>query len=382
MISIRNKKDCCGCTACYSICPKHCISMQEDEEGFLYPKVDISKCVNCNLCESVCPLINYKANDINTNIYAVKNKNLDVVSKSASGGMFSVLSDYVILREGVVCGVVYDDHFEVLHDLAYTKAESERFRSSKYVQSDLRNIFVKIKDILSSGKYVLFSGTPCQVAGLKSFLWKGYDNLLTCDIICHSVSSPKIFQNFMCYAQHKKKIKGINMRWKGYGWNRSTMRIDYDDGSYIAGKSYAKLWYDITFSGLVSRPSCYDCKFCNFNRQGDITIGDFWGVEKVYPDFYDKNGVSLVMVNTLKGEKVFQKIQDKINFIPSNKECCIQPRLKTPARINPKRDKFWNDYYNQSFGNVVNKYWHFSIVSKILFFVERGIKFLLRKLKL
>ena len=375
MIRIRNKSDCCGCSTCVNICPKRCIDFVEDEEGFLYPRVNLKICNNCKLCEKVCPVIvsrniSKKASPI---VFAAKHRDMEILRKSSSGGMFHVFASWVIDQGGIVYGARYDEDFRIIHSGAKTKDEFLKFCGSKYVQSDLGNTFVEIKKQLVNGQMVLFTGMPCQVAGLKLFLRKEYKNLYTVDLICHGVASPKVFADYILHVQQKKQLSGINMRWKG-NWERSVMKLYYTDGSNKVDMT----WRVLYGKALVKRPACDQCEFTHFNRMGDVSIADYWGIQKVHPEFYDPRGVSLLLVNSSKGEILLEGIRNKVDLLLSDKDKCLQPRLSCPSKRSPYRDQFWKDYSVMDFQSLVKKY--YSHTDRVIFFCKKIAKSLVNKL--
>ena len=292
MIKITDKTKCCGCGACAQICPRNAIAMQADNEGFLYPTVDESKCIKCGLCLKSCPILNNKKQQITPEVYVAKNKNIEEQKQSSSGGMFSVLANYVLEQKGIVFGAAFDRNWKVEHCFINKKEDLDKLRRSKYVQSNTLETFREAKKFLESGKHVLYTGTPCQIAGLKSFLSKDYDNLLTVDIICHSTPSPKVWQDFLAQNYDTSKLIKIDFRDKKDGWNKSELRFYFKDRKdYIANKQPA-LFVKGFIAGLFSRPSCYNCYFKYFNRFSDFTIGDAWGYDHYAPEMFDKNGFS------------------------------------------------------------------------------------------
>jgi coenzyme F420-reducing hydrogenase beta subunit len=383
MITLYTKKEnCSGCTACMNICSKNAISMQVDEEGFLYPHINNELCVECGLCTRICPF----HDDYSTNenfdtplVYAVKHKSDDVRLSSSSGGMFTAISDYVLDENGVIYGVDFDENFVVCHKRATTVNERDKFKGSKYVQSDLNQIFKAVKDDLILNRYVLFTGTPCQTAGLYSYLNNKVNTkkLFMCDIVCHGTPSPKIWREYINFmtAKHKKKISQYHFRYK---WRGINVLMKFNDGSSIHNKNDLLTFINLFFSHVVLRPSCHNCKFTNFHRPSDITIADFWGIEKCKPEFEDNKGVSLVLLNTPKGQRLFDEIKRELVYEVSNAKDCPHPNLQHPSVASPKREEFWNDYYKYGFVYVIKKYVDYGLVaqSKIL------VKKILRKMKL
>jgi len=363
------KVNCSGCTACLNICPQECIEMIADEEGFFYPQIDEKKCTNCNLCRKICPFeekgYNIEKNLEIPKVYAIKHKNDEIRMASSSGGVFTSISDFVLKENGVIIGAAFDNNFKVCHQEAFDKKDRDRFRGSKYVQSDLGDIFVKVKKHLDD-KMVLFSGTPCQVAGLKSFLKVEYDNLITCDMVCHGVPSPKVFKDYISFMENtlSDKTTDINFRDKITGWHKFSFTHTYENRKI--SKVFNRNPFCFMFSNhLIIRPSCHNCVFTNFTRPSDITIADYWGIGKFKPDFDDNKGVSLAILNTNKGELLFEKIRSDFDVQLSNLADCIQPNLKEPTKPSPKRSMFWNDYYNRGFEYVAKKYAGYGFINNI-----------------
>mgnify|MGYP005883298997 FL=1 len=352
------KEDCCGCTACVNICPVKAISMVPDEEGFLYPVIDEEKCIHCNMCRKTCDFV--KKHDWQSmkqpRAYAAKMKSDKERAASQSGGMFAVLSEVVLDRGGVVYGAGFDSNFDVVHKRAVTKEERDAMRGSKYVQSSMGNNFEKVITDLRAGKYVLFSGTHCQCAGLRSLLEMKRiktNKLFLVDIICHGVPSPKVykaFRNFMM-DKHKGKLEGFKFRNKKFGWDY------YVESTYINGKEYDTTLYGALFgSDNALRKSCYQCPYKNTKQLSDITIGDFWGIEKWASDFDDGMGISLSLIHTEKGEKLFSLIQNAITIRESTIQDCIQPCLQKPMDRPATRDQFWRDFQQKPFTYILTHY--------------------------
>lgn len=323
MISIRDKHKCCGCSACIEICPKKCISFNEDEEGFLYPLVDLLTCIDCKLCEKVCPIINQKESTTPIKVFACKNKDEETRKSSSSGGIFSLLAEKVINNNGVVFGASFDDKWQVKHVYAETIEQLSALRMSKYVQSRMEDNFYKVKAFLKEGRQVLFVGTPCQIAGLNNYLKRKYDNLLTIDVICHGVPSPMVWKNYLNIIKYNRdftqkkdssssmstesQIIALSFRDKRLGWKKYSFSVVLrDDQKQTISLSHVLFedTYMRSFLGdLNLRPSCYQCCAKNGKSNSDITLADYWGIENKYPDFDDDNGVSLMIVHTKKGFK-------------------------------------------------------------------------------
>ena len=354
MIQIVDPKDCCGCTACASICAHDAIKMGPDTLGFLFPKVDTTICVECGLCEQVCAFNdNYDIADNfqQPKVYGARHKNIGEVETSRSGAVFIAISDRILESGGVVYGAGFSDHFRVVHKRAATKEERNEFKGSKYVQSDLVGVFRQIKKDLKDGLTVLFSGTPCQTAGLSSYLGKSLrNNLFLVDIICHGVPGPYLWRDYIRYLEKKQEdeIVEVNFRDKQeFGWHahHETFRFKSDD---------KKKWFPNGFyKSIMFRQSCGNCHFCNTKRPSDITIGDFWGWDKLNSNInIDKKGLNLLLINTDKGKDMFYSVQEKLNVIAVNSDIYMQPNLVAPTRIHKKRNKFEQDYQNRGFEYV------------------------------
>ena len=358
MKKITDRTKCCGCNACTNICPKDAITMQENKNGFLYPIINQKNCINCNLCKSVCPILNKKKEDKRIVAYACYNNNLEERINSSSGGIFILIAKEIIRKNGVVFGASFDNNFDVIHSYAENEKDLRKFMGSKYTQSAIGISFKKVKFFLDNGRYVLFSGTPCQIAGLKSYLKKEYDKLYTQDIICHGVPSPKVWRKYLEYQKdiNKENIKNISFRNKEQGWPLYRMKISFDTTAYSREASN-DLYMKAFLSNLCLRDSCYDCKFKKNNRNSDITLADYWGIEKVHPYFFDENGISLVIINSKKGNKIFDSVKNNMKYIETNIEKAIEynPSFINSVKMNKNQKKFMKiiDYYD--FDKAVNK---------------------------
>lgn len=333
MIEIRKKKNCCGCSACEQRCPHHCIVLREDSEGFLYPHVYKERCTSCGICEKVCPVQNRAAAHSPLKVYAAKNKNKQELLSSSSGGLFVIFAKKIIKEGGVVFGAKFDESWNVVH--AYTEKEEgiRAFMGSKYVQSQIGSAFSDAKGFLQSGRKVLFSGTPCQIAGLNGYLGHRYDNLLTIDVICHGVPSPMVWKHYLneivrkvCHDENSvssplilnssgrdalfERITSISFRDKRTDWKKFSFALslakDLSEGkqnSVSLSHTFSEDNYMRLFlSNVILRPSCYHCPSKEGKSNSDITIADFWGIERVHANFDDERGVGLLLVNTEKGQ--------------------------------------------------------------------------------
>lgn len=358
MIQINNPADCCGCTACASICAHDAITMKPDALGFLYPEVDKDKCVDCGLCEKVCAFNDHYDTSLNLEkplAYGARHKDMNEVETSRSGAAFIAISDYILEQGGVVYGAGYTDHFRVVHKRAATKEERDEFKGSKYVQSDMTGVFRQVKKDLRDGLTVLFSGTPCQTSGLNSYVGKRLrENLFLVDIVCHGVPSPYMWRDYIAYLEKKQgsPIVWVNFRDKQkYGWAAHHETFKFKNGG---GKmSFTYLFY----KHIMFRKSCGNCHFTNIKRPSDITIADFWGWENTDSAFNaDNKGVSLVLLNTEKGRKLFDAVQDRMNTIPAELDKCLQPNMQHPSEMHPLSDNFFSDYSQKGFKYVMWKY--------------------------
>ena len=344
-------------------------------KAFYNPVIDKNLCINCSLCEKVC---NFKKH-INSSpekteplkVYAFKHKCEDIRKASMSGVAFTAFSDEILKNGGVVYGCTLNDIFTAVHIRAETNTDRNLMRGSKYVQSCMGDIFKKVKIDLESGKNVLFSGTACQIDGLKGYLRKDYKNLILLDIVCFGVPSPIVWRKYLDYCSKKYgKIKIAIFRDKAnFGWKSNVSTIINENGKMFHNKVYARL-----FSGkLALRPSCYECPYKAINRFSDITIGDYWGIDNNYSDFNDNKGVSLVILNNKKGIEFFENIKDQVNFIETSIDNCMQPMLKgnfeKPA--SKMREQFWNDLINLPFYKIIKKYTKKNIKQKIKSLITR-----------
>lgn len=305
---LENMDQCYGCGACYNVCPESAINMLPDEGGFLYPSINQMKCSDCGLCKTVCPVTKETgASDVEPECYAVMGAD-QLRMKSSSGGAFSLLASSFISSGGYVCGAAFsNDYQEVEHIIIAEEEDLCKLRKSKYVQSDTKDIYKRIKDLLQGGTPVLFSGCPCQVAGLKSYLGTEYDNLTTIDLICHGVPSPKAWKHFLTETSGGAKVQEVDFRDKTFGWNAS-LRIACSNQIDYLQKGNSSKWLNGFLGNIMNRKSCGDCPFPYHKRIGDITLGDFWGIGKYAKDFDDNIGTSLVLLNSRKGKQLFRTV--------------------------------------------------------------------------
>jgi len=360
MIKINSKKECCGCAACYNICPNQSINMDMDEEGFLYPKVNEDKCIDCGLCEKVCPMININTYDIKPDAYACKSKDVDIRFKSSSGGVFSVIADYVLENNGLVYGAGFNDEFELVHMMIDNKKDLQKLRGAKYVQSDINESFKKVKEYLKQKRLVLFSGTPCQIAGLNNYLNKYYTNLILLDIVCHGVPSPGVFKSYLDNMKSifEGDIEHINFRAKEL--SIQALKIKFNNNQVYLKNPSEDLYYKAFSSNLILRSSCHNCKANNFRSGSDINIADYWGASTKFSDYDEKEGVSLVITKTKKGKELFNLLYDKFEVVESELEHAIKhnPNIIKSCSVHSNRDKFFNEYKKNitPINNIMMKY--------------------------
>lgn len=345
MIKIVYKHQCCGCNACVQRCPKQCIKMQEDNEGFLYPNVDESTCIGCGLCETVCPCINLKEPKRPLKVLAAKNNKEYQRLRSSSGGIFVLLAEKMIHEGGVVFGARFDDKWEVFHDYTETIADIEPFMRSKYMQSRIEDSYKKAESFLKLGRKVLFIGSPCQIAGLKLYLRIDYDNLLSVDIVCHGVPSPGIWRQYLSEEYGDvTNLKFVSFREKqlsGFTWENYGVKI----ADTLSSKSmfYKENPFMKAFNNeLISRPSCFNCPAKDGKSGSDLALADFWGIDNVAPEFNDDKGVSLLIVHTNKGREFITDLD--IQCIESNYETvCQYNKSYCSSAIEKQKDrsKFW-----------------------------------------
>lgn len=354
MIDILKKESCCACGACVNICPKSSIVMVEDNEGFLYPKVNKETCVGCSLCENVCPILNQHTINEPKQFLAAKNKDKEIQYQSTSGGVFSLISQQVIKEGGIVFGAIFDDKWEVRHDYIEKEQDLNLLRGSKYIQSRTEDSFNKVEKFLNQGILVLYSGTPCQISGLRNYLRKEYGNLLTIDIVCHGVPSPKVWRKYLVEVSKKDRIKSVAFRDKTSGWGRSSVVIDMENNK-LSEVMYVNTFVRGFLKNLYLRPSCYDCKFKSFNSGSDITLADYWGIEKFYKEFYDRNGVGLVMVNTDRGKQYLDLT--KIDYIETTLSQAIayNSAIVTSVRPHRKREYFFDNLDKKKTNKLIKK---------------------------
>lgn len=382
MINIIDKSKCCGCNACAQRCPKQCISLHEDSEGFLYPKVNQSACIDCGLCEKVCPVLHQNEPRKPLHVYAAINKNEKIRRESSSGGIFTALAEKIIKNGGVVFGARFDENWEVKHDYTETIEGLSALRGSKYVQSRMEDNYQKAETFLKEDRKVLFSGTPCQIAALKRFLQKEYDNLLTVDFICHGVPSPKVWRMYLkdtcgkileesgkntvfsafTSGEVNSCIEAISFRNKNLGWKKYSFFLklnpDYIKGEKNTAGLFEPLNSNSYLRGFIRniflRPSCHQCPAKCFKSQSDITLGDFWGCNIFYPDLDDDKGVSLVFTHNNK----YPSYNLHIKQLETTLEKAINqnPAIVKSCKVRKNRQLFMDKLEKYELTYLIDKY--------------------------
>jgi len=361
-ILILEEKLCTGCGACYNICPTNAIKMEYNNEGFLYPIIDKKKCINCGKCAKACPQINnkttYQRGGGKKFCYAMM-ANDEIRKKSSSGGIFTLLTKSIINDGGYIAGAIFEEDFKsVKHIITNSITELEKLKKSKYLQSDTNTTYKETKKLLDENKIILYTGTPCQIAGLKSFLNKDYKNLYTIDILCHGVPSPKVWEKYLNETFKNKKIIKADFRNKKTEWGKALLlKIVFNDNSDFQEQSNKNIYYKAFLQNLILRKSCATCKYTNTSRPADITLGDFWGIEKYNKKFQDKKGTSLVLINNQKGEFLINKIKKDLILnkkVPIKYAIKGNPVLKTPCTTHQEREAFFRNIDNKNITQNIN----------------------------
>lgn len=397
--SVVDTKKCMGCHACGNCCPVNCIEFRPDKEGFLFPNIDNSKCINCGLCMKSCPIkTNFIFIDqlIEPMVYAAKLKDNHAIKLSSSGGMFTAIVNYVLKQGGTVFGCVFDKNHKAKHIGAKDWKTIAMMRGSKYVQSDTGNTYSQVKELLKKDEYVLYTGTPCQIAGLKTLLNKSYDKLLTVDLICHGVPSPVLFSIYLGWLEqkHKGTIKEYQFRNKEkYGWGTFSKIVistaQKEKTIFVPGTADA--YYSPFLLAQNYRECCYSCKYANMHREGDLTIADYWGIARFHPEFVKdtREGVSLVLINTEKAYIMLQNLKTDLDMIPSKMEWAITENgnLKQPAQRPTARENFYAQIQTIGFDKYAKtfyksrKYFKAKLKSIVPYQLKKVLKYIIYFIK-
>lgn len=364
MLYQNEKEKCVGCTACASVCPVKAIVMKPDEEGFLYPNVDEECCIHCGQCEKVCPVMNpAKKPEGKRRTFLVRTKDADILKQSTSGGFATPLAQWVLKNGGSVCAAAYDEEFRVVHRLfTGENADISSIRGSKYVQSDLGSSFQIVQSLLKDEKTVLFVGTPCQVAGLKGFLKKEYEKLITVDLVCHGVPSPKLWEKYRQYQQERfgAPIQSVSFRNKTYGYHSGTMKMTFANGKeyYASGRVDGML--KAFYSDVSSRPSCYACPMKGLERCSDFTIMEGWHASVLVPGLKDDDrGYTSVVVQSVKGLKALERLQDVYDCYEVDTQKAVELdgiMVENCAKSHPKRHDFYKELDKEPFPVHIQKF--------------------------
>lgn len=386
MIKIEKKEECCGCGACKSVCNHNAISFEIDNEGFWYPHVNLDKCVDCKLCESVCPFIGKNKSKLKqSKVYAAKCLNIEQQKNSSSGGVFPCIAQYILEIGGVVFGTVYDGPI-VKHSYIDKLEDLYKICGSKYVQSDNFSSFKNVRSFLKAGKTVLYSGTPCQCLALRKYLKKEYERLYIVDIVCHGVPSPLVWNHYLNDVSRKnnddiKNISFIKFKYKDgkkYLWSHPGFIIKWKNGTCFETYSNVTGYENGYLSNLFVRPSCHTCKVKKISSESDMTIGDFWGCERIIPEFNDPNGVSVVFTNTEKGILLLSLINKKLKLakVSIAEATKYNFRIKQSSCPHPNRIRFFHalNKSNASIDEIVEENINLNLFQKIVFKLQNVIK--------
>ena len=366
---------CCGCLACEATCPKKAISMVENEKGFIMPQIDEAKCVNCGLCVRVCDF--KKTHNADSNMrkaFSIVIKDKAILKNSTSGGAFTAFSDVILADSGYVVGAVMEDDFTIHHIAVCDKNGRDRMRGSKYVQSNTYDIFGQVEKLLINGKKVLFTGTPCQCAALKSYLGRDDDNLVVLDFLCHGVPNNKMFKEHIEYLNSYYKIPsiGFSFRNKTYGWDSYNNNNNLSNGK-TKTRWINQIFYNFFISNLSLRPACHHCPYRSLHRPSDITIADFWGIEKL-TQRKNCEGVSLVLTHTEKGKRMMKRIDESCEVVEYPFEKVAYRIALLPSKPNLKSDAFWKTYQEEGYIGIARKYFSNSFKNRVRFEVRKIAK--------
>ena len=380
-ILAQTKDDCCGCKACASVCPQNAITFLPDEYGFEYPRIDAEKCIECGQCVKACDF--KKSGDKGVAMhkplegYAARHIEKDVYATSTSGGVFTALAEWVLERDGYVYGCVYDEDMRPIHIEANNIEKVASMRGSKYVQSDVGSIYQRVKQRLNEGKRVLFTGAPCQVAGLYAYLGNmDRERLLTVDIVCHGIPSPLVFQKYMDYLGDKyhKKVNRFQFRNKMHGWERPTIVVGFEDGSAKHWSIVKDLYYEAFGHSLLQRPSCFQCKYATGNRVGDITIGDFWGWKKANLQMSAKEGVNCCLLNTEKSKEVFSQLHLNTNKVTVDSIIRGNYHLRARSKMRPEWKVVMDTIVNDGFARYAVRFRKTHLITMAKAYIKRIVK--------
>lgn len=364
---LEKKSDCSGCHACYNACPKNCISMDSDSEGFWYPTVNLDECVHCNMCQKVCPAVNENKTSNKPVAYIGFNNNSLARKNSSSGGIFTAIANEMLNMNATIYGAAFNDEYDVEHIGVDNTDGLEKLRTSKYVQSKIGNTYMETKAKLDNSEYVFYTGTPCQIEGLKAYLGKDYEKLYTQDIICHGVPSPNIWNEYVKYMSKGNDIKSISFRDKKFGWHYFSMRITTDKSNYVK-RLDQDVFIRLFLDNIILRPSCYDCKFKKEIRISDFTIADCWRPAKVKSQLKDDDkGLSMMFVNSEKGKELFEILKTDLTYQEIDYSLAIasQSAATESVKMPEKRQIFFDSVERSGFAFVSTNWYGQNPVSNI-----------------
>ncbi|MBR3811550.1 MAG: Coenzyme F420 hydrogenase/dehydrogenase, beta subunit C-terminal domain [Agathobacter sp.] len=381
MIQLPSKENCCGCLGCEAVCPKGAIKSIKDEDGFIYPSVDAQLCVDCGLCMKKCSFIkkNGRESEVDT-VWAYRIADKEILADSTSGGAFTALSDMVLADGGVIAACIMDENFNALHILASDKTTRDRMRRSKYVQSNTEGIFQQVKQELESGKTVLFIGTPCQTAQMDVYAGVYRDKLITCDFLCHGVPNNDFFKAHIAWLEkiYGKKTTGYLFRGKKYGWNHMIQEVVFE-GKKVRSDKKVQAYSRFFYAGVSLRPSCYNCRYRSTERSSDLTIADFWGIDKMLGKT-DNRGYSMIAANTAKGKELVKLLKESGELIPVDKEK-VMWRISEPiSKCKFDRNEFWELYRKKGYSALVDRYTDTSTKASVIHNVKKRIKRILNRI--
>lgn len=352
MIQIEEKKNCCGCGACVAKCPKHCIELIDDNEGFWYPQIKNNSCIQCNLCIKSCPILQEKKEvEVKPKQSLIAYAKSDKIRlASSSGGLFSLFAKTIIESNGIVIGAAFDEKFMVHHIPISSEEELEKLQGSKYLQSRIEDTYQIAEKNLLIGKSVLFSGTACQIAGLKNYLQKDYLNLYTIDVLCHGVPSPKVWKKYLLEQEniHDAVVQKVSFRQKNKGWKMFSLSLGFTNKKTYSQVYKKDLFMRMFLNDICLRPSCHNCKFKSISRHSDITLGDCWGIEKHSAEMDDDRGASIVLVHSQKGTELFKKVIEELEVKEMDVDIILPATADSRKSVeaHPNRNKFFR-YLNQ-----------------------------------
>lgn len=383
---LASEQHCTGCGACVNACPTDAIHMQEDADGFYYPSLDNTKCIGCLSCERACPADAAFSPEHTPEAYYAFAKQTEICRSSSSGGVFTGLAKQILSRGGLVFGAGYDEQFRVCHQAIENETDLAKLRTSKYVQSDTGEVFLQAKAALQSGRAVLFTGTPCQIAALRQFLGKAYETLYTQDIICHGVPSPSVWAQYLAQQHGGKEITAINFRDKTLGWNDFSMKVDYADGASYRELATKDPYERAFLANLTLRPSCYQCQYKTVSRLSDLTLADYWGVELVHPELKGQQGVSLVLLHTEKGKALFSEAAEGLSVGKTDLERATTMNRATTHSVpwHPNRDAFFAARQSEPFAALTERLLRPTVMQRMKKTIRRygsKVKRLIRKIK-